>query len=78
MLGCVSVLYYQLLQSCLFQVTGTADPTGCGEGFSYVKVPMKPQQSKVFSNLTSYGKVSWLIHHRLEIIRVGYFLSCSS
>lgn len=29
------------------QVTGAADPTGCGEGFSYVKVPMKPQQSKV-------------------------------
>uniref|UniRef100_H2YZ45 Transcription initiation factor TFIID subunit 1 histone acetyltransferase domain-containing protein n=1 Tax=Ciona savignyi TaxID=51511 RepID=H2YZ45_CIOSA len=31
---------------CLLQVTGQADPTGCGEGFSYVKVPMKPQQSK--------------------------------
>nr|XP_018670467.1 transcription initiation factor TFIID subunit 1-like isoform X2 [Ciona intestinalis] len=31
---------------CLLQVTGPADPTGCGEGFSYVKVPMKPQQSK--------------------------------
>ena len=27
-------------------MTGTADPTGCGEGFSYVKVPMKPQQTK--------------------------------
>ncbi|XP_077971618.1 transcription initiation factor TFIID subunit 1-like [Styela clava] len=31
---------------CLLQVTGPADPTGCGEGFSYVKVPMKPQQPK--------------------------------
>lgn len=24
-----------------------ADPTGCGEGFSYVKVPNKPTQQKV-------------------------------
>ncbi|XP_033126972.1 transcription initiation factor TFIID subunit 1-like [Anneissia japonica] len=31
---------------CLLQVTGTADPTGCGEGFSYVKVPNKPTQQK--------------------------------
>nr|CAB3266786.1 transcription initiation factor TFIID subunit 1-like [Phallusia mammillata] len=34
---------------CLLQVTGPADPTGCGEGFSYVKVPMKPQQPKTES-----------------------------
>ncbi|CAK8683677.1 unnamed protein product [Clavelina lepadiformis] len=34
---------------CLLQVTGAADPTGCGEGFSYVKVPMKPQQPKTES-----------------------------
>ncbi|CAM9312741.1 unnamed protein product [Lampetra planeri] len=27
---------------CLLEVTGVADPTGCGEGFSYVKVPNKP------------------------------------
>lgn len=27
---------------CLLQVTGVADPTGCGEGFSYVRVPNKP------------------------------------
>uniref|UniRef100_A0A671L5N8 Transcription initiation factor TFIID subunit n=1 Tax=Sinocyclocheilus anshuiensis TaxID=1608454 RepID=A0A671L5N8_9TELE len=29
---------------CLLEVTGVADPTGCGEGFSYVKVPNKPTQ----------------------------------
>ncbi|ESP02189.1 hypothetical protein LOTGIDRAFT_212720 [Lottia gigantea] len=28
---------------CLLKLTGVADPTGCGEGFSYVKVPNKPQ-----------------------------------
>lgn len=27
---------------CLLQLHGVADPTGCGEGFSYVKVPNKP------------------------------------
>ncbi|XP_064482007.1 transcription initiation factor TFIID subunit 1-like isoform X2 [Ornithodoros turicata] len=31
---------------CLLQLTGVADPTSCGEGFSYVRVPNKPQQSK--------------------------------
>ncbi|KAM6970648.1 transcription initiation factor TFIID subunit 1 [Aplochiton taeniatus] len=31
---------------CLLEVTGVADPTGCGEGFSYVKVPNKPSQQK--------------------------------
>ncbi|ELU04183.1 hypothetical protein CAPTEDRAFT_225982 [Capitella teleta] len=31
---------------CLLSLTGIADPTGCGEGFSYVKVPNKPQQQK--------------------------------
>lgn len=28
---------------CLLDLNGPADPTGCGEGFSYVKVPNKPQ-----------------------------------
>ncbi|KAL3880165.1 hypothetical protein ACJMK2_032430 [Sinanodonta woodiana] len=28
---------------CLLDLTGVADPTGCGEGFSFVKVPNKPQ-----------------------------------
>ena len=32
---------------CLLALTGVADPTGCGEGFSYVKVPNKPAQPKV-------------------------------
>ncbi|NXJ79291.1 TAF1 factor, partial [Trogon melanurus] len=31
---------------CLLEVTGVADPTGCGEGFSYVKIPNKPTQQK--------------------------------
>ncbi|KAI8483835.1 Transcription initiation factor TFIID subunit 1 [Branchiostoma belcheri] len=31
---------------CLLAVMGVADPTGCGEGFSYIKVPNKPQSSK--------------------------------
>jgi len=31
---------------CLLQLTGVADPTGCGEGFSYVRIPNKPQISK--------------------------------
>lgn len=30
----------------MFNFTGPADPTGCGEGFSYVRVPNKPTQSK--------------------------------
>ncbi|XP_035205757.1 transcription initiation factor TFIID subunit 1-like isoform X1 [Stegodyphus dumicola] len=42
---------------CLLQLTGVADPTGCGEGFSYVRVPNKPQQSKEeCSNQTSAKK----------------------
>ncbi|XP_026472569.1 transcription initiation factor TFIID subunit 1 [Ctenocephalides felis] len=31
---------------CLLQLTGPADPTGCGEGFSYVRIPNKPTQTK--------------------------------
>ena len=31
---------------CLLSLTGDADPTGCGEGFAYVKVPMKQSQSR--------------------------------
>ncbi|EHB07147.1 Transcription initiation factor TFIID subunit 1 [Heterocephalus glaber] len=33
-------------RKCLLEVTGVADPTGCGEGFSYVKIPNKPTQQK--------------------------------
>eukprot|EP00057_Strongylocentrotus_purpuratus_P005992 XP_011660466.1 PREDICTED: transcription initiation factor TFIID subunit 1 [Strongylocentrotus purpuratus] len=36
---------------CLLAVTGVADPTGCGEGFSYIKVPNKPMQQKGETNL---------------------------
>ncbi|CAB3979442.1 transcription initiation factor TFIID subunit 1 isoform X2 [Paramuricea clavata] len=31
---------------CQLAVSGPADPTGCGEGFSYVRVPNKPIASK--------------------------------
>ncbi|XP_064636542.1 transcription initiation factor TFIID subunit 1-like isoform X2 [Lineus longissimus] len=31
---------------CLLSLTGVTDPTGCGEGFSYVKMPNKPQQKQ--------------------------------
>lgn len=39
---------------CLLEVTGVADPTGCGEGFSYVKIPNKPTQQKV-----SFSRLGW-------------------
>lgn len=29
---------------CILQLTGDADPTGRGEGFSYVKIPSKTQE----------------------------------
>ena len=39
--------YVQAMKNkCLLQLTGPADPTGCGEGFSYVRVPNKPQINK--------------------------------
>ena len=39
--------YIQAMKGkCLLQLVGPADPTGCGEGFSYVRVPNKPQTSK--------------------------------
>ena len=40
--------YIQAMKGkCLLQLTGPADPTGCGEGFSYVRVPNKPTVTKV-------------------------------
>ncbi|CAH0579290.1 unnamed protein product [Chrysodeixis includens] len=37
--------YIQAMRGkCLLQLTGPADPTGCGEGFSYLRVPNKPTQ----------------------------------
>lgn len=39
--------YIQAMKNkCLLQLTGPADPTGCGEGFSYVRVPNKPTLNK--------------------------------
>lgn len=38
--------YIQAMKDkCLLELTGPADPTGCGEGFSYVRVPNKPMVS---------------------------------
>lgn len=50
--------YVQAMKGkCLLQLTGPADPTGCGEGFSYVRMPNKP--------MTKVSK-SWLFLHELE------------
>jgi transcription initiation factor TFIID subunit 1 len=44
--------YIQAMKNkCLLQLTGPADPTGCGEGFSYVRVPNKPTVSLKLFNL---------------------------
>ncbi|KRX91385.1 Transcription initiation factor TFIID subunit 1 [Trichinella pseudospiralis] len=32
---------------CLLDITGVADPTGCGEGFSFVKLSSKPPKEEV-------------------------------
>jgi transcription initiation factor TFIID subunit 1 len=44
--------YIQAIKGkCLLQLTGPADPTGCGEGFSYVRVPNKPTvQNQSYTN----------------------------
>ena len=39
---------------CLLALTGVADPTGCGEGFSYVKVPNKPAASRAADEIASH------------------------
>lgn len=40
--------YIQALKGkCLLSLTGDTDPTGCGEGFAYVRVPNKPITNKV-------------------------------
>ncbi|VDK21479.1 unnamed protein product [Anisakis simplex] len=47
---------------CLLDQTGIADPTGCGEGFSYVRVSAKPQKAKVifcaFERRSRFGVVN--------------------
>ena len=40
---------------CLLALGGFADPTSCGEGFAYVKVPNKPQQNKFDSSTGQLG-----------------------
>ncbi|XP_035232818.1 transcription initiation factor TFIID subunit 1-like [Stegodyphus dumicola] len=41
---------------CLLDLLGAADPTGCGEGFSYVKIPNKPQWIKEENNILNPAK----------------------
>ncbi|RDD46850.1 Transcription initiation factor TFIID subunit 1 [Trichoplax sp. H2] len=44
--------FLQALQGkCQLSLTGDADPTGCGEGFAYVRVPNKPVVPKDESNV---------------------------
>ncbi|XP_055587369.1 transcription initiation factor TFIID subunit 1 isoform X2 [Uranotaenia lowii] len=39
--------YIQAMRGkCILQLNGPCDPTGCGEGFSYVRMPNKPTQNK--------------------------------
>jgi len=49
---------------CLLEVTGVADPTGCGEGFSYVKIPNKPTQQKV-----SFPGFGWTRSSKWEVVQ---------
>ena len=39
---------------CLLALTGVADPTGCGEGFCYVKVPNKPAASRAADEIAAH------------------------
>lgn len=53
---------------CLLEVTGVADPTGCGEGFSYVKIPNKPTQQKVYAFWpfsTAPGNLMFQMHENI-------------
>ncbi len=53
---------------CLLEVTGVADPTGCGEGFSYVKIPNKPTQQKVcafWPFCTAPGNLMFQMHENI-------------
>ncbi|VDK33494.1 unnamed protein product [Gongylonema pulchrum] len=45
---------------CLLDQTGIADPTGCGEGFSYVRVSAKPQKTKVSFISLSYNPFTFI------------------
>ena len=63
---------------CQLAVTGSADPTGCGEGFSYVRVPNKPMANKVSitlpfkkytSELASFVSQSWSCNILMRILR---------
>lgn len=52
---------------CLLEVTGVADPTGCGEGFSYVKIPNKPTQQKVL-----FPRLGWTRSSKWEVVQDKY------
>lgn len=67
--------YIQALKGkCLLLLTGDTDPTGCGEGFAYVRVPNKPVISKVRgAQLVPLVWLSWHVHWQLSM---DYF-TCS-
>lgn len=58
---------------CLLEVTGVADPTGCGEGFSYVKVPNKPTQQKVWSSESTSLLLLFVKALRLDSLNICIF-----
>jgi len=54
--------YIQAMRGkCLLQVTGIADPTGCGEGFSYIRIPNKPVTGKDESEEQKQAKKQKLV-----------------
>jgi hypothetical protein len=63
--------YIQAIKGkCLLQLTGPADPTGCGEGFSYVRVPNKPTvQYQTHAHLSVFMKTE---------LYMSVLLSCTS
>ena len=53
--------YLQALHGkCQLSLTGDADPTGCGEGFAYVRVPNKPVVPKVNKRALTFHEI-WTI-----------------
>lgn len=54
--------YVQAMKGkCLLQLTGPADPTGCGEGFSYVRMPNKPMTKVRMKELTFFYELEFRI-----------------
>lgn len=67
--------YIQAMKGkCLLQLTGPADPTGCGEGFSYVRMPNKPMTRVMkFPSYHSYNFLKFLFVLSSASIQKLYF-----